>query len=133
MTKSNDILQAFNELNDLDKDEVIVKLLQDYKKKNPLGFIEKTVCDHLKISLHEVKSDSRLQNVVLARHLIMYFARKYTNFSLLAIGRYMGGRDHATVIHAGKKIEKMILDKPEILSLVGKITDELNLAPFSAN
>ena|ERR1700741_544502 len=132
-SKTNDILEAFNELSDLDKNELLIKLLQNHKKKNPLGFIENTVCNHLKVHLHLINADTRIQNVVLARHLIMYFARKYTGFSLSEIGKKLGGKDHATVIYACKRIDKMILHKPKIRLLVNNITDELNLATFSKN
>jgi chromosomal replication initiator protein len=132
-SRTSGIEEAFNELSDLDRNALLIKLLQNHKKKNPLNFIENTVCNYLKVHLHLINADTRVQNVVLARHLIMYFARKYTSFSLSEIGKKLGGKDHATVIYACNRIEKMILNEPEIQSLVNSITEELNLATFSKN
>ena len=42
----------------------------------------------------------------------MYLCREMTNLSLPQIGKYFGGRDHTTVMHAIDKIEKEIKDNP---------------------
>ncbi len=63
----------------------------------------------------------------MARHLIVYFARKKTQFSLATIGLYVGGRDHATALHSIRKVEEWMAEKSEIRALVKIIGDELNL------
>jgi chromosomal replication initiator protein len=42
----------------------------------------------------------------------MFFARKLTNQSLPDIGKRFGGRDHSTVIHAIKSVEKRLSEDP---------------------
>ena len=43
--------------------------------------------------------------LVNARHVAMFLCRELTSSSLISIGKYFGGRDHSTVIHACKTIE----------------------------
>ena len=53
-------------------------------------------------SIHSSKKD---RTVALARHFSMYLARKHTKMSSSEIGRFMGNKNHATVLLACKKIE----------------------------
>ena len=45
--------------------------------------------------------------MVQARQLAMFFAKKYTKLSLANIGKYIGKRDHATVLHACKTVDNL--------------------------
>lgn len=63
--------------------------------------IEVNPSDVLK-SRHE--TGAKDENVAYARQLCMYLAREYKLGSQAAVGKYYGGRDHATVIHAEKTI-----------------------------
>ena len=58
------------------------------------------------ISAEELTSRSRKQNIVMARQIAMYLARKHTDKSNAAIGKEIGGRDHSTVIYATKVVEE---------------------------
>ena len=49
---------------------------------------------------------SRKQELVEVRDLIVYILREYAEMSYPAIGRLLGGRDHTTIIHAYKKVQK---------------------------
>ena len=51
---------------------------------------------------------TRFQDVALARQAAMYLARELTDASLIRIGEHFGGRDHSTVIHACRTIERKI-------------------------
>jgi len=48
----------------------------------------------------------------------MYLAQKYTNMSVSRIGRLIGGRDHATVIHSCNQVEKRIKTDKDFASSV---------------
>jgi chromosomal replication initiator protein len=54
------------------------------------------------------------RTVSLARHFSMYLTRKHTNMSSSEVGRYMGGKNHATVLVACKKIDEMLQQDAEI-------------------
>ena len=60
------------------------------------------------VTVKEIKSTKRNQNIVLARQVAMYLAREMTDNSLPKIGKEFGGRDHSTVLHAYNKIKNML-------------------------
>jgi len=62
-------------------------------------------------NLHSSKKD---RTVSLARHYSMYLARKLTKMSYPEIGRFMGNKNHATVILACKKIEQLLKNNAEL-------------------
>ncbi|MDB5552819.1 MAG: chromosomal replication initiator protein DnaA [Rhizobium sp.] len=53
-------------------------------------------------------SERRTANLVRARQVAMYLAKTLTTKSLPEIGRRFGGKDHTTVLHAVRKIEKLL-------------------------
>jgi chromosomal replication initiator protein len=55
----------------------------------------------------------------------MFLARKLTPSSLADIGDSFGGRDHGTVIHACKRVEKLLADDTATRLALGKIEDTL--------
>jgi chromosomal replication initiator protein len=57
----------------------------------------------------------------------MYLCRKHTEFSFPAIGDKFGGRDHSTVIHASKTIERRIKEDPHMQNTIEKLERSLNV------
>jgi chromosomal replication initiator protein len=55
----------------------------------------------------------------------MYLTKLLTQKSLLEIGKFFGGRDHATVIHAVKRIESLIKNDTQIIEDINIITKKL--------
>ena len=67
-------------------------------KEPTIKQIQKVVASYYNISLEKLKSASRQREIVRARQLIMYYARKFLkNYSLKAIGEALGRKDHTTV------------------------------------
>ena len=64
------------------------------------------ISDVLQIPMAEIRSANRKRNLVMARHITCYFARKYTSASLHEIGANLN-RDHTTVIHSVKTVENI--------------------------
>ena len=63
--------------------------------------VQKSVCDYFNISREDLLSKSRKRQIVQARQIAMYLSRNLiSNCSLAAIGQEIGGKDHATVLHA---------------------------------
>lgn len=81
--------------------------------------IEKAVCALFKIDSQSLKSESRARVVAYPRMLAMYLARKHTPNSFGAIGTHFGGRNHATVIAAEKKIEQWLREEERFNLLPG--------------
>ncbi|MGT2925400.1 chromosomal replication initiator protein DnaA [Streptococcus caviae] len=74
----------------------------------PIEDIQKQVGKFYGVTVKEIKSTKRTQNIVLARQVGMYLAREMTDNSLPKIGKEFGGRDHSTVLHAYNKIKNML-------------------------
>jgi hypothetical protein len=64
------------------------------------------VCTKHKVSRGELMGPQREQRIVIARHEAMYRMKKETTLSLPAIGKKMGGKDHATVMNAVRRHEE---------------------------
>ena len=70
--------------------------------------IRNTVCDYFKISPETIVSKTRKREIVQARQIAMYLVRNLTKTSLTSIGSQMGGKDHATVLHACSTVSDLI-------------------------
>jgi len=71
-------------------------------------YIQQIVASHYGVSVADLNSRKRTQNIVFPRHVAMYLSRKLIDVSLPVVGRIFGGRDHATVIHGCEKIVEMM-------------------------
>lgn len=76
------------------------------KRRIDVARIQKAVVTHFSLKLSDMKSKNRSRKIVAPRQLAMYLCREYTDESLPQIGKFFGGKDHSTVIHAHKKVEK---------------------------
>ncbi|WP_245282450.1 MULTISPECIES: chromosomal replication initiator protein DnaA [Hyphomicrobiales] len=72
--------------------------------------IQKLVATRYNVSRADILSERRTAAVVKPRQIAMYLAKALTPRSLPEIGRRFGGRDHTTVLHAVRKIEKAIAE-----------------------
>jgi chromosomal replication initiator protein len=64
-----------------------------------------TVCKHFGLENSAIHTKSRKREVVQARQIAMYLAKEKTDFSTSKIGKLIGGKDHATVLHACKTVK----------------------------
>ncbi|HIE06293.1 MAG TPA: chromosomal replication initiator protein DnaA [bacterium (Candidatus Stahlbacteria)] len=69
--------------------------------------ILRKVSEHFNLSITDIKSQSRTQELALARQVAMFLMRLLLGISLKDIGNFFGGKDHSTVIHACEKIDKL--------------------------
>lgn len=86
--------------------EVLQNVLGDTPKKLSIDLIQKVVSDHFKLRVSDLKSKKRQRAFSLPRQIAMYLARTRTNASFPEIGAKFGNKDHTTVMHAVRKIEK---------------------------
>ncbi len=77
-----------------------------------LSDIEAAVTTFFGITPADVHSSKKTRTISLARSIAMYLARKHTTMSFPEIGRFMGNKNHATVILACRKV-KTFMDNPE--------------------
>ncbi|MBR5700361.1 MAG: chromosomal replication initiator protein DnaA [Bacteroidales bacterium] len=77
------------------------KIVGQEQSELTIDRIEKTVCDYFNITKDALLSTSRKRNIVQARQIAMYLSRNHiAGCSLSTIGAELGGKDHATVLHA---------------------------------
>lgn len=76
------------------------------KETIDLQFIAQKVARYYGYNLNELRSNKRFKSISLARHVSMYFMKKFTDFSLSDIGAFFRRKDHSTVLHAIEKIEQ---------------------------
>ncbi|MBR3127118.1 MAG: chromosomal replication initiator protein DnaA, partial [Solobacterium sp.] len=70
--------------------------------------IIKSVADYYGLTKQQITGKTRTKNIANARHISIYLCRKLLDLPYIKIGEEFGGRDHATVISACRKVEKQI-------------------------
>lgn len=100
-------------LSKLNKREITIELAEEAlkdlispnetKEVTPELIIQ-VVADHFGITPLDISSQKRNKEVVVPRQIVMYLCRCMTDTPLQAIGKYLGGRDHTTIIHGHDKI-----------------------------
>lgn len=86
-----------------------------------LGGLAAAVARVFGMSLAQLRGRSQRQEVVSARGMAMYLARRLTGLTLEQIGQYFGGRDHTTVLHQCRKTAHLRETEPEIESLINEV------------
>lgn len=106
-------------------ESMLNKLVVTTEREVSIEHIQKTVCDHYKIAAEVLKSKTRKREIVQARQVAMYFSKSLTKYSLALIGQKIGGKDHATVLHACKTVNNLLDTnkkfKSELLEIEKKI------------
>jgi chromosomal replication initiator protein len=80
-------------------------VLGEPPKRMTVEIVQKTVADHFKLKIADLKSKRRQRAFAHPRQVAMYLARKLTGSSYPEIGEKFGGKDHTTVMHNVRKIE----------------------------
>ena len=84
--------------------QMIDKFVKNTSREISIDYIQKVVCDYFNLPMEILKSKTRKREVVQARQISMFFAKKMTKSSLASIGAHCGGKDHATVLHACRTV-----------------------------
>ena len=119
----------------LTKSQITVELTKDVLRHTLKGpqrditveGIQKTICDFYNIKIGDLKAKRRTKNIAIPRQVAMYLCRKHTESSFPAIGDKFGGRDHSTVIHASKTIEKKLKEDSYMQTTIEKLERNLNV------
>jgi chromosomal replication initiator protein len=105
--------------------EVLANILRANQRRISIDEIQGRVSDHYRIRKAEMTSARRAREVARPRQVAMYLSKQLTPRSLPEIGRRFGGRDHTTVIHAVRQIEKLRAQDPELDSDIRLLTRQL--------
>ena len=119
-------ISAYRELvGDKITESVVENLLVDTLKKSesPVAIV-KSMCEKLGVSYDAVCGSGRTRALVLARQVMMVVLKRATNLSLEQIGSYVGGRDHATVMYAIDRIDKIAACDLVLSAQISEMVDE---------
>jgi chromosomal replication initiation ATPase DnaA len=96
-----------------DDGEVLYRLLAFLETKRPMmREIRDSVCEFYGLEPGELDSRSRFADVSFSRQMFCFLAYKHTRFSMQQIGWQVGVRNHTTVLHAIRKIERWVIFRP---------------------
>jgi chromosomal replication initiator protein len=98
-------------------------ILVDKRKEITVELIQKNVADYFGLKVADLKSEKRLKAFVHARQIAVWLCRDMTTASYPDIGSRFGGKDHSTVIHATKKIDKLLSEDDNLLKTVTELKD----------
>ena len=88
--------------------------------------ITKLVCDRFSLSDEDIFSKKRSRDISYPRQISMYLIRELTDLSLSAIGKFFGGRDHTTVLHAYRTISGEMAENNELRVMLADIRKQVN-------
>jgi chromosomal replication initiator protein len=107
--------------------EMIDKLIKSTKREISIDYIQKVVCNYYNIGLDQLQSKTRKREIVQARQVAMFFSKTLTKSSLATIGSQIGGKDHATVLHACKTVNNLIETDKRFRIQVDEIEKKLKM------
>ena len=122
------VTRAGARLPQLGLDEAVTILRPHLKggdKRVTVDEIQKAVCEHFALKQVDLISPKRTRAVARPRQVAMWLAKNLTTRSYPDIGRRFGGRDHTTVLHAVRQIEKLRVEDPAIAADVEALTRKL--------
>lgn len=90
-----------------------------------IEYIQRTVADRFTLTVPDLVGPSRVSQVAWARQLAIYLVRKLTNTPVQAIGEDFGGRSHATVLHACKRVSDRISQSRDDASDLAELSKSL--------
>ena len=95
-------------------ESVLQDLIIEAQKEITPDMIIKIVAEHFNVSVSDIISKKKSQDIVYPRQLIMYLCRTLTDVALSLIGKKLGNRDHTTIIHGYEKIQREIEENDKI-------------------
>ncbi len=104
---------------------ILRDLLGTKKKIITMEDIQDVVARRFQVKISELKSRRKTKTVVHPRQIAMYLSRELTDSSFPEIGREFGGKDHTTIIHACRQIEKAIKRDDVLQTTVDSLKDEI--------
>ena len=93
------------------------------KKKEDLNpnIIIECVCDYFNISKADIVGKKKSKEIVEPRMIAIYLISELIDIPLISIGKYFGGRDHTTIIHARDKITDQVKNNIRMANTVKDI------------
>lgn len=107
--------------------EIIGRTVKIEVKEVSMERIMELTCELLRVTAEEVRGKSRKQEFVMARQLVMYLTKEYTDEAYAAIGVMLGDRSHSTVVHGCNTIKSQLLVSPMVRDYVKTLEERLGV------
>ena len=118
--------RIYKKVPNLAETKIVLKdLLNLSENKVTIELIQTIVCKFFKISKNEMLSSRRSRYLVRPRQTAIYLTKILTSKSLPEIGREFSNRDHTTIIHSVKTIEKLKENNPEMVDNITKLKNQI--------
>ena len=103
--------------------ETLHDILGPGERAITIEMIQKTIADHYKMRVHDLKSKNNSKSVALPRQICMYLCKKLTGASLPQIGREFGDKHHTTVLHSVNKISGLLQQDRDLSKQIQNFVD----------
>ena len=118
--------KVYKKLPNLSETKIVLKdLLNLNENKVTIDLIQTLVCKFFKISKNEMLSSRRSRYLVRPRQTAIYLTKILTSKSLPEIGREFSNRDHTTIIHSVKTIERLKEIDPQMIENINKLKNQI--------
>jgi len=107
---------------------ILRDLLGNKRKFITLEDVQEVVANRFNLKISELKSKRRTKTLVHPRQIAMFLSRELTASSFPEIGREFGGKDHTTIMHACRQIEKALDDDTALRTTIESLKDEISKA-----
>lgn len=107
---------------------ILRDLLGHKRKFITLEDIQEVVANRFNLKISDLKSKRRTKTLVYPRQIAMFLSRELTASSFPEIGREFGGKDHTTIIHACRQIEKALDNDTALRTTLESLKDEISKA-----
>lgn len=114
---------------DLDLAKRVLKnVVKTSAREMTIENIQKVVCEHFHLTYDKLMAKTRRREIVQARQITMYLAKKFTKNSLKNIGAHFGGYDHTTVIHSCQTVQNLMDTDTEYRDQLQDLQQKVQLA-----
>ncbi len=112
----------------IDRDIAQMVIAETFIPAKPtLGQITKVVAKVFSVTVADLKSQGRLQGLVLPRQLAMFAAREWAGQAYSVIGKYFHRRSHSTIVHACQRVTDRLETDTDFRRIVEEVREQLNV------
>ncbi len=102
-------------------ENIINEFISKKERKISADYIQEVVAKYFSINKEDICGSKRSNDIVYPRHIAMYLCREVANMPFEHIGKAFGNRDHSSIMHGYKKIEKEIKEKDNTRLIVESV------------
>ena len=105
--------------------DILKDVLGTERKVITQEHVQEAVANRFRVKVSDLKSKRRTKTLVHPRQIAMYLSRELTDASFPEIGQAYGGKDHTTIIHACKQVDKALRVDQELQKIIESLKGEI--------